>query len=90
MLRRRLFMTSARIMSTTKTVQLAPTERSQMLQSFPKWKLNAEETSISRSLKFGSFSEAWGFMTRVALRAERLNHHPEWKNVNNCINVYLQ
>jgi 4a-hydroxytetrahydrobiopterin dehydratase len=68
-------------MSTSKTVLLTATERSEVLKLLQKWKPNAEETTISRALKFQSFSEAWGFMSRVALRAEKLNHHPEWKNV---------
>ena len=74
--------TAARFMSTSKTVLLSPFERSEILKSLQKWKPNADETSMSRALKFLSFSEAWGFMSRVALRAEKLNHHPEWKNVH--------
>jgi len=69
-------------MSTTKTTLFSPSERGQVLSSLQKWKPNADETTISRALKFDSFSEAWGFMTRVALRAEKLNHHPEWKNAS--------
>jgi 4a-hydroxytetrahydrobiopterin dehydratase len=68
-------------MSTGKAVLLVSSERLQALLSLPKWTVNADGTEISRSLKFQSFSEAWGFMSRVALRAERLNHHPEWRNV---------
>jgi 4a-hydroxytetrahydrobiopterin dehydratase len=68
-------------MSTTKTTLLTPSERSSTLALLKLWKPNREETSISRALKFPSFNEAWGFMSRVALRAEKLNHHPEWKNV---------
>jgi len=81
MLRHILSRPAVRSMSTSKTVLLTTTERSEALKSLQKWKPNAEETNISRRLKFQSFSEAWGFMSRVALRAERLNHHPEWKNV---------
>ena len=76
-------------MAASKTVQFTPAERSSILQSLPKWKPNAEETKISRSLKFDSFSEAWGFMSRVALRAERLNHHPEWSNVHDPLSLQL-
>lgn len=72
---------AVRYMSTGKTVLLTPTERAEVLTSLAKWKPNDAQTTISRSLKFQTFSEAWGFMTRVALRAEKLNHHPEWKNV---------
>ena len=73
--------TAVRLMSTAKTVLLTAIERTEVLKSLQKWKPNTEETNISRALKFQSFSEAWGFMSRVALRAEKLNHHPEWKNV---------
>jgi 4a-hydroxytetrahydrobiopterin dehydratase len=87
MVRRFALFTTARFMSTSKTVLLTPAERSEILKSLQKWKSNAEETSISRALKFESFSEAWGFMSRVALRAEKLNHHPEWKNVRLSVSV---
>lgn len=58
-----------------------PYDRRDILLELPKWTPSTDEKSISRSMKFSSFSEAWGFMSRVALRAEKLNHHPEWKNV---------
>ena len=76
------FRTAARFMSTSKTVLLTSSERAEALKSLGKWTANKEQTTISRALKFKSFSEAWGFMSRVALRAEKLNHHPEWKNVD--------
>src|ERR1700676_842685 len=78
---------TARFMSHSKTVPLSPSERSQVLPSLQKWTSNADETSISRSMKFASFSEAWGFMSRVALRAEKLNHHPEWKNARAALGL---
>ena len=48
-----------------------------------------ERDAIRKIWKFRSFSEAWGFMSRVALAAEKLNHHPEWTNVYNVVDVTL-
>jgi len=45
--------------------------------------------AIRKVWKFRNFSEAWGFMARAALAAEALNHHPEWRNVYNIVDVTL-
>lgn len=45
--------------------------------------------AIEKSFRFKNFSEAWGFMTRVALAAEKLDHHPEWFNVYNRVDIVL-
>ena len=49
----------------------------------------ATETTIAKEFKFRNFVTAWGWMTSVALWAEKLNHHPEWSNVYNRVNVTL-
>jgi 4a-hydroxytetrahydrobiopterin dehydratase len=59
------------------------------LASLANWKLDAEGKSIHRELRFGDFSEAWGFMNRVALLAESQNHHPDWSNVWNTVRITL-
>ena len=46
-------------------------------------------TTISREFRFGNFGEAWAFMSRVALLAEKHDHHPEWSNVYNRVAITL-
>jgi len=46
-------------------------------------------SKLYRKFEFRDFSEAFAFMTRVALEAEKMNHHPEWKNVWNTVEVWL-
>ncbi len=53
------------------------------------WRLADDGGSVSKCFKFKNFSEAWAFMARVALLAEKLNHHPEWFNVYNRVDVTL-
>lgn len=52
------------------------------------WK--EENNKLKRSFEFKDFVEAFGFMSRVALVAEKMNHHPEWKNVYNKVDIALQ
>jgi 4a-hydroxytetrahydrobiopterin dehydratase len=59
------------------------------LAGLAKWTQDAAGKSIHRELKFADFSEAWGFMNRVALLAESQNHHPEWSNVWNTVRITL-
>ena len=59
------------------------------LASLTSWTLDPSGKSIHRELKFGDFSEAWGFMNRVALLAESQNHHPDWSNVWNTVRITL-
>jgi 4a-hydroxytetrahydrobiopterin dehydratase len=53
------------------------------------WKLQADRDAIERSIKFKDFSSAWGFMNRVALAADAADHHPEWFNVYNRVDIVL-
>jgi 4a-hydroxytetrahydrobiopterin dehydratase len=56
-------------------------------QQLPAWTL--EDGKLRRELRFADFSAAFGFMARVALAAEQLNHHPEWSNVWNRVVINL-
>ena len=53
------------------------------------WGMVEGRDALSKEFVFGDFNAAWGFMTRVALRAEQLNHHPEWFNVYNRVQITL-
>jgi 4a-hydroxytetrahydrobiopterin dehydratase len=53
------------------------------------WSVTADREAIARTFTFRNFVEAWGFMCRAALWAEKLNHHPEWSNVYKTVNVTL-
>ena len=53
------------------------------------WAAVEGKDAIRKVWKFKSFSEAWGFMSRAALVAEKMNHHPEWSNVYNVVDVTL-
>lgn len=59
------------------------------LDALPQWQLADDGLSISKTFKFKGFNGAWGFMSRVALLAEKMNHHPEWFNVYNRVEVKL-
>lgn len=62
-------------------------EMAQVLASLPAWELR--EGALQRSLTFHDFSEAWAFMSRVALIAEASNHHPDWSNSWNRVEISL-
>ena len=53
------------------------------------WASVAEKDAISKTFKFADFNAAFGFMTRVALKADKIDHHPEWFNVYNRVEVVL-
>jgi len=70
---------------------LTPADRTNHLPSLGEtgWAAVPDRDAIRKILKFRNFSEAWGFMSRAALVAEKLNHHPEWRNVYNVVDVTL-
>ena len=59
------------------------------LADLPDWTPDAAGLSIHRVFRFRDFSEAWAFMSRVALLAERHDHHPDWSNVWNTVRITL-
>jgi 4a-hydroxytetrahydrobiopterin dehydratase len=63
--------------------------RETALGELGEWAALEDRDAIFRTFKFKSFNEAFGFMSRVALKAEQLNHHPEWFNVYNRVEVTL-
>jgi 4a-hydroxytetrahydrobiopterin dehydratase len=69
--------------------KLSEAERKAGLQELKDWQLAQGRDAIQRSFKFKNFSAAWGFMNRVALLAETQDHHPEWSNVYNRVEILL-
>ena len=69
--------------------KLNATERAGLSATLPAWKLVDGRDAITRAFRFKDFSEAWGFMARVALLAEAQDHHPEWFNVWNRVEITL-
>ncbi|MBU6298425.1 MAG: 4a-hydroxytetrahydrobiopterin dehydratase [Alphaproteobacteria bacterium] len=69
--------------------KLDATIRASLLKDLPKWRETQDRDAIARQFTFKNFSEAFAFMTRVALLAEKLDHHPEWSNVYNKVDVTL-
>jgi 4a-hydroxytetrahydrobiopterin dehydratase len=69
--------------------QLTPTDRDTALASLPGWTLRSDGLAIEREFRFADFGEAFAFMTRVAIAAEKADHHPEWCNVWNKVAITL-
>jgi len=59
------------------------------LAQLPGWTAVPDKDAIAKTFKFADFNAAFGFMTRVALKADQLDHHPEWFNVYNRVEVVL-
>jgi 4a-hydroxytetrahydrobiopterin dehydratase len=61
----------------------------QALDSLPSWQIDQQAGAIRRSFGFADFVEAFGFMTRVALKAQAAGHHPDWSNSYNRVEIAL-
>lgn len=68
---------------------LAGVERAKALHELHGWSEAKGRDAITRTYQFKSFGQAWGFMSRVALFAEKTDHHPEWTNVYGRVEVTL-
>jgi 4a-hydroxytetrahydrobiopterin dehydratase len=69
--------------------KLTDAERAALATMLPHWSVIQDGAAIRRVFRFRDFSEAWGFMSRVALLAEHQAHHPEWSNVWNRVEITL-
>lgn len=69
--------------------KLESTARRDALSVLTEWREVVGRDAITRTLRFGDFNAAFGFMARVALKAEQMNHHPEWFNVYNRVEITL-
>jgi len=69
--------------------RLTDEQRASLGTTVPGWTQALDKDAIRRAFKFADFNEAWGFMTRVALLAEKMNHHPDWSNVWNTVRIEL-
>lgn len=69
--------------------KLSDAARAEALAALPGWADVAGRDAIHKSYRFKTFVDAFGFMSQVALLAERMDHHPEWFNVYNRVDVTL-
>jgi 4a-hydroxytetrahydrobiopterin dehydratase len=76
-------------METVMAERLSAEERKQALAALPGWADVAGREAITKTFTFKDFNEAFGFMARVALVAEKSDHHPEWRNVYKTVEVVL-
>jgi len=69
--------------------RLSAEARKQALGGLPGWTETAGREAIGKTFTFKDFNEAFGFMARTALVAEKMDHHPEWRNVYRTVEVVL-
>ena len=76
-------------MKRAKIAELSDDERREALARLNGWTLDPNGEGIRKQYRFNSFNDAFAFMTRVALLAEKADHHPEWSNVYNRVDILL-
>ncbi len=69
--------------------RLSDSERQAARNDLPEWRVVDGRDAIARDFTFADFNAAWGFMTRIAIAAEKMDHHPEWSNVWNRVSILL-
>jgi 4a-hydroxytetrahydrobiopterin dehydratase len=72
-----------------KVPQLTEAEREAALSDLSEWALRDDGAAITRQFRFSDFAQAWAFMEQVAALAEAQDHHPEWSNVYNRVEITL-
>ncbi len=68
---------------------LAGADLERLVVTVPGWIPADDGKSVSAELEFSSFADAWGFMSEIAIEADKLDHHPEWSNVYNRVAITL-
>lgn len=69
--------------------QLDLNTRANLPRLLPDWTLEPQRDALQRQLRFADFAQAFGFMAQMALISEQMNHHPEWSNVYNRLDIIL-
>jgi 4a-hydroxytetrahydrobiopterin dehydratase len=69
--------------------RLSEAQRAALAELVPEWRAVEGRDAIVRDFRFPDFSAAWGFLSRVALLAEKADHHPEWSNTYNRVEIVL-
>jgi len=68
---------------------LSEAERDEALAGLPGWRYDEARNGIAKRFEFGDFAIAFAFMTRIALAAEKADHHPDWSNAWNRVDILL-
>lgn len=69
--------------------QLSDANRPELLEDLPQWTYAPARRAIHRTIRFKDFGEALAAMVRIGIEAEKADHHPEWSNVYNVLNIWL-
>ncbi len=68
---------------------LSPTEQARALEGLPLWRYDAVRNALYRRIETDDFVTAFGLMASIAIAAEKADHHPEWSNIYNRIDIWL-